>query len=125
MILRLTGLTTGQQGCAPGDEGVSGASGKNRRKVAMPLVYVGQENACDACKTHGKADICVEGTSVACAECQCLKGHCSFVQGRRGAGKKAVEMEGSVERTRCEYPTYSWFVVTDEDDSRSTSSCDH
>ena len=99
MILRLTGLTTGQWGCAPGDEGVGGASGKNRRKVAVPLVYVGQENACDACKTHGKADICAEGTGAACAECQRLKGHCSFAQGRRGAGKKAVETEGSVERT--------------------------
>ena len=41
MILRLTGLTTGQWGCTPGDKGVSGTSGKNRRKVAVPLVYVG------------------------------------------------------------------------------------
>ena len=90
----------------------------------MPLVYVGRENACDACKTHGKADICAEGTGAACAECQRLKGCCSFAQGRRGAGKKAVEMEGSVERTRCEYTTYPRFVATDKDDSWLTSSCD-
>ena len=125
MILRLTGLMTGQRGRAPGDEGVGGASGKNRHKVAVPLVYVGWENTCDACKTHGKADICTEGTGVACAECQRLKGHCSFAQGKRGAGKKAVEMEGSVEMTRCEYPTYPWFVATDEGDSRSTGLSDH
>ena len=90
----------------------------------MPLVYVGRENTCDACKTHGKADICAEGTGVACTECQCLKGRCSFVQGKWGVGKKAVEMEGSVEMTRCEYPTYPRFVATDEDDSRSTGLCD-
>ena len=123
-ILRTRGLTTGQRGRAPGDEGAGGASGKNRRKVAMPLVYVGRENACDACKTHGKANICAEGTGVACAECQRLKGRCSFVQGKQGAGKKAVETEGSVETTRCEYPTYPWFVAADEDDSRSTGSSD-
>ena len=41
MILQLTGLTTGQRGRAPRDEGVGGASGKNRRKVAVPLVYIG------------------------------------------------------------------------------------
>ena len=100
------------------------ASGKNRRKVAALPVYVGRENACDACKTHGKADICAEGTGVACAECQHLKGHCSFAQGRRGAGKKAVEAEGSMETTRCEYATYPRSVATDENDSRSTGSRD-
>ena len=54
MILRLTGLTAGQRGRAPGDEGAGGASGKNRCKVAVPLVYMGRENACDACKTQGR-----------------------------------------------------------------------
>ena len=115
---------TGQQGHAPRHKGAGGTCGKNRHKVALPLVYMGCENTCNTCKTHGKADICAEGTGVVCAECQCLKGHCSFMQGKWGAGKKVVETEGSMEMTRCEYPTYPWFVMTNEDDSQSTGSCD-
>ena len=48
----------------------------------MLLVYVGRENAC---KTHGKADICAEGTSVACAECQCLKRALQLRAGKEGS----------------------------------------